>query len=312
MALLTLLASFTNSWFTLQWVSSVASFIQLGLWFVLPESPRWLIASNRTKEAEQLVRKAAERNGKHLTGKALGADLEMKQQDSDTNAPDTKPQTLDFKELFNPHLRRITIVMFIVWPIVTMGYYGITFGMASLSDDLFMDFALSSLIEIPSYILVLILMDIIGRKPIFSSSLLLTGLSCIVVGSMDKEGEFADLRRVLALAGKFFASGTFAIVYMYTAELYPTLIRSTAVGTCSLMARIGGISSPYIALYLPTVTSDSVPFYFMGSAAIFGGMIALLLPETLGSSLPETMEDVDEIKKNGKPFWKCMNPCSKQ
>ena len=37
-----------------------------------------------------------------------------------------------------------------------------------------------------------------------------------------------------------------------------------------------------------------------------------LLPETLGSSLPISMDDVDQIKKNGKAFWKCMNPCSKK
>merc|ERR1711892_909646 len=271
-ALLTLQASYTSSWFTLQWTSSVATFVQLGLWFVLPESPRWLIASNRLTEAIQMIQKAAKRNGKALTEKSLGTDLEMTVNTSDTKAPD--PKTLNFKELFNPHLLKTTLILFICWPIVTLGYYGISFGMASLSDSLFMDFAMSSPIEIPSYILVLILMDIVGRKPIFSFSLLLTGASCILVGSLDKEGDLADLRRYLALAGKFFASGTFAIVYMYTAELYPTLIRSTAVGSCSLMARIGGMASPYIALYLPTVASTASPYYVLGSLTLFGGLLA--------------------------------------
>ena len=91
----------------------------------------------------------------------------------------------------------------------------------------------------------------------------------------------------------------------YTAELYPTLIRSRAVGCCSVMARykrshfehhylifhltlvpntitkylkkqcfqapsprIGGaIPAPYIALYLPNVTVAAMPFYVMGSMA---------------------------------------------
>jgi len=48
----------------------------------------------------------------------------------------------------------------------------------------------------------------------------------------------------------------------------------------------------------------------MGGVSIFGGFPALLLPETLGSKLPETLQDVEEIKKNGKPFWKCVNPCA--
>ena len=53
--------------------------------------------------------------------------------------------------------------------------------------------------------------------------------------------------------GKFFASSSFALVYMFTAELFPTTIRSSAVGICSLMARIGGISAPQIAIALPKV-----------------------------------------------------------
>jgi len=309
MALLTLQASFTSTWFTLQWTGSVVSFIQLGLWFVLPESPRWLIASNRMKEAKELIQKAAKRNGKTISEKYLDPDVEMTAKSSDEKAPEV--ETMDFKELFNRHLLKNTLVMFIVWPIVTLGYYGITFGMANLSDSLFLNFALGSLIEIPSYIAVLALMDIIGRKPIFSGSLLLTGASCVVVGYLAGEEGVDGVKTVLALTGKFFASGTFAIVYMYTAELYPTLIRSTAVGSCSLMARIGGMLAPQITLYLPTVTNNSVPYYLMGGCSLVGGFLALLLPETLGSTLPNTMEDVDQIKKNGKPFWKCMNPCSK-
>jgi len=57
--------------------------------------------------------------------------------------------------------------------------------------------------------------------------------------------------------GKFFASSSFALVYMFTAELFPTTIRSSAVGICSLMARIGGISAPQIAIALPKVITRS-------------------------------------------------------
>ena len=32
-------------------------------------------------------------------------------------------------------------------------------------------------------------------------------------------------RTTIALMGKFFAAGNFSVVYMYTAEIYPTVIR---------------------------------------------------------------------------------------
>jgi len=47
----------------------------------------------------------------------------------------------------------------------------------------------------------------------------------------------------LSLIGKFGASAGFSIVYLYSAELYPTILRSTSLGTCSLVARFGAILS---------------------------------------------------------------------
>ena len=35
------------------------------------------------------------------------------------------------------------------------------------------------------------------------------------------------LRTGIALCGKLFAAGNFSVVYMYTAEIYPTIIRFT-------------------------------------------------------------------------------------
>ena len=36
----------------------------LVLWFLVPESPRWLIATGRTAEAAEIIKKAAASNGK--------------------------------------------------------------------------------------------------------------------------------------------------------------------------------------------------------------------------------------------------------
>ncbi|KAH3727337.1 hypothetical protein DPMN_053269 [Dreissena polymorpha] len=52
---------------------------------------------------------------------------------------------------------------------------------------------------------------------------------------------------VLANVGKFGISAAFAIIYVWSAELFPTLVRSSGMGSSSMMARVGGMVCPYIA-----------------------------------------------------------------
>lgn len=51
----------------------------------------------------------------------------------------------------------------------------------------------------------------------------------------------------LAMVGKFAISASFAIIYVFTAELCPTLVRNVGVGAGSFWARFGGVVAPYIA-----------------------------------------------------------------
>lgn len=56
----------------------------------------------------------------------------------------------------------------------------------------------------------------------------------------------ATYRLVLCIFAKFFISTSFAGVYSYTSELFPTAARSAAVGVCSTFGRLGGILAPII------------------------------------------------------------------
>ena len=44
------------------------------------------------------------------------------------------------------------------------------------------------------------------------------------------------------------SSGAFAIAYVYCAEMYPTIVRGTALGLSSLAGRIGGIIAPLVSM----------------------------------------------------------------
>ena len=50
----------------------------------------------------------------------------------------------------------------------------------------------------------------------------------------------------LAMGGKFFATITFFVVYLITAELFPTVLRTSVIGVCSMAGRTGSIASAYV------------------------------------------------------------------
>ncbi len=54
------------------------------------------------------------------------------------------------------------------------------------------------------------------------------------------------LALALEMAGKFGFTMAYCVIYIYTAELYPTVLRNLGIGMCSSAARIGSITAPYV------------------------------------------------------------------
>ena len=60
---------------------------------------------------------------------------------------------------------------------------------------------------------------------------------------------FTPLARWVSLVGKFAATGAFNLIYIQTAELFPTVVRTTALGLCSAAARLGSIIASPLGRY---------------------------------------------------------------
>ena len=64
---------------------------------------------------------------------------------------------------------------------------------------------------------------------------------------------------------------------------------------CSMCARISGVIAPIILIlgdyWMP------LPFMFFGINSIAAGLLALLLPETLGTSLPQTLQEGEDFRR---------------
>ncbi|OXB51234.1 hypothetical protein ASZ78_002902, partial [Callipepla squamata] len=93
---------------------------------------------------------------------------------------------------------------------------------------------------------------------------------------------------VLATIGKFTASASFSSAYVYTAELFPTIIRQSGVGLCSMVARVAGIIAPLI--FLLEQYHRVIPMAIYGGTTVLGGLLCFLLPETRGVELADGTE----------------------
>ena len=90
--------------------------------------------------------------------------------------------------------------------------------------------------------------------------------------------------------------GTFAIAYVYSAEIYPTVVRSAGMGSSSLMARLGGLVAPYVAAAAKSHIGRNAPILVFGVTAFVAGTLALFLPETMGRKLPDTIDESEKVK----------------
>lgn len=63
------------------------------------------------------------------------------------------------------------------------------------------------------------------------------------------------------IALKFLASASYAIIYIYANELFPTNVRNTGMGICSMVARIGAIIGTFCNDFLVRERSDMRTLY---------------------------------------------------
>ena len=77
--------------------------------------------------------------------------------------------------------------------------------------------------------------------------------------------------QICAMVGKFGIAGSFALIYNYTAELYPVVVRSNGVGIGSIAGRVGGILFPFVLDLKGKVNNghgEYLPMAIFGSLAI--------------------------------------------
>ncbi|XP_072020229.1 organic cation transporter protein-like [Amphiura filiformis] len=279
---LAVLAYFIRDWRDLQLAISVP----LALFFILipfvSESARWLMSNGKYDRAEKIIRRAAKVNKVELP------DVLFDENDKEARftAGGRRPTQLD---LFRtPNLRFKTLNILYNWFVINLVYYGLSLSTSVLGVNVYLAAFVSGAVEFPAYLSCWFIVQRFGRKVPLCLYMVVGGVTCLLTIVVP----LGVPRTIVAMVGKFCISASFGLIYIFSAEIYPTVVRGIGMGLASMSARVSGILSPLILL-LGNYWAP-LPVIIFGVNSILAGLLVLLLPETLGVDLPQSLEDGEE------------------
>ncbi|KAL7887051.1 hypothetical protein AOLI_G00047720 [Acnodon oligacanthus] len=261
-------------------------FLCYGIPGVFPESPRWLLLSERTSDMNSF----SERSERQREDDGF-TELE-------SEPPPSHRPHLSFPELL--HSRNI-------WKnVCVLGFtsfisHGISHCYSSFRGDVrgttpsfYWTYLLSVCAGGGAWLLLWATVDRCGRRGILLLAMTMTGLaSLILLGLMEYLSESAIT--VFSVMGLFSSQAAASLSILFTAEIMPTIIRGSGVGAILALGCVGRLSSPLMDLrnhygyFLHHVVYSSL--------ALLAVLSILLLPESKRKPLPQTLADGEQYRR---------------
>ena len=226
------LSGVTDGWRYIFAVTAIPAILGVGLRFLVPESPLYLLRQGKTAEAKAILDRILVANGKTGLGPKVSVSV---------------PPPVAQAGIFSADLRRRSVMILAIWFLVSVSYYGVfTWMPPKLAGEGFGFvrgygfLVFLALAQIPGYALAAYGVEKWGRRPTLIGFCLLSALGCLLFVLAGT----AMLIGASLLIMSFALLGTWGALYAYTPELYPTASRATGMGAAGAMARFGGLLAP--------------------------------------------------------------------
>ncbi|KAM9333551.1 solute carrier family 22 member 6-A [Pholidichthys leucotaenia] len=282
------LAYWLRDWRKLQVAVCAPHFLFFTYSWWYSESARWLVLNRRSEDALKTLHRVARINGKPEATKKITLEVLNSQMMKEIESSRSSYTAFDL--LKTSGIRRISICLVAVWFSTSFAYYGLAMDLQKFGVSIYFMQLIFGAVDIPAKLFALGILTFLGRRISQAVCLFLSAL--VIFANIFVPTEMQIIRTTLACLGKAFTSASFTTVYLYTGELYPTIIRQTGMGFVSTMARVGSMAAP--AVLILDEIFPSLPSLVYGGSAVIAGCFACFLPETLNVPLPDTIEDVEE------------------
>lgn len=267
-----------SSWRWILLLGALLAIVVAILRSVIPESPRWLRATGRGADADEVL---AQLTGQHHV-----------EPSADVTEEQPKARWTD---LFSRQLIRTTIFVCGFWFAYDVAFYGITaytptiLGSFTTGSTIaaYVGAAIIALIGLIGAGLGVLLVDKWGRRPLIITAF--AGLTAaLIVLALDPAPAFAALVILFALAELFANSGPGVLDMVYPTELYPTGVRAAGTGLATAVSRVGAILGIVVFPQLKASWGLGGALWLFVAAGALGLVICIFLaPETRGRTLEE-------------------------
>lgn len=280
----------TLGWRYLLAMSAIAGALVFWVRLRVPESPRYLAASGRIQEAEEVLAQVARENG-------------VPERDVPRiEAPADASDKVQIRRLFEGRLARTTLMLWSTWFFIALAYYGLFSWMPKILAERGLDVVktygyvlLLAAAQLPGYFSAAWLVERWGRKRTFVTYLSIASVCTFIYGS----AESLTVLLSAAVLMSFFALGAWACLYAYTPELLPTRMRTTGMGAASGMARVAGVLAPLIGgLLIPVSLGLTLSVYAL-CFALAALSVLILGHETRDEALADTVGEEEAAMASG-------------
>uniref|UniRef100_A0A1B0CUN0 Major facilitator superfamily (MFS) profile domain-containing protein n=2 Tax=Lutzomyia longipalpis TaxID=7200 RepID=A0A1B0CUN0_LUTLO len=198
-----------RDWRYLTLAVSLPLFLLFGCFAILPESPRWLVATGKFDEAAVIMRKMAQMNGKVLPPD-YEEYLRMKVEAAVEQAtPETRTYGI-MDLLITPNMRKKTLIITFIWFANTSVYVGLSYYAPALGGNEIWNFFLAGLVELPTYIFLWPSLTFLGRRWILCASMVVGGVACLATFLVQQEHV---VMLILYCIGKMGISSAFVVLH---------------------------------------------------------------------------------------------------
>lgn len=250
--------------------------------WIFPESPRWLLVKGKVEEAKQVLCRAADIN-KTTIPLSLLDKLQV------PGKKVTNASILDFYS--NSQLRKVTLVMGCVWFTIGHSYSTLTLKMKDFGVKHQMSEIIPGMMGMPARLCCIFLFEQFGRKWCMAGALIQGSFMNLLIPFIPSE--LKTTMMLLILVGQLSLAALISMFFAYSAELLPTILRTTGLGLLTLAWASGNM----VSLALITWSPPSVTNYIIYVSTILSLSLFYMLPETKNQPHVDILEQFSSYRR---------------